>query len=112
MAAERTATLPYRWYSDPEVLQAEQERIFARSWLYAGRVDEIAESGSYLAAQAGDVPLLVTRSDDGELRAFVNVCRHRGSVLTEGAGHRKSIQCRYHAWTYSLEGKLLKAPRS
>jgi phenylpropionate dioxygenase-like ring-hydroxylating dioxygenase large terminal subunit len=114
MAAERErgATLPYRWYSDPEILRREQERVFARTWQYAGRADEVAEPGSYLATRAGDVPLLVTRDRDGELRAFLNVCRHRGSVLVDGAGARETVQCRYHAWTYGLDGELRKAPRS
>jgi phenylpropionate dioxygenase-like ring-hydroxylating dioxygenase large terminal subunit len=107
-----TDTLPYRWYTDPDVLRLEQERIFARSWQYAGRAEEVAEPGSYVAARSGDVPLVVTRARDGELRAFVNVCRHRGHVLVDGAGRRETIQCPYHAWTYELDGTLRKAPRS
>jgi choline monooxygenase len=93
-------------------VRREQERIFARTWQYAGRVDELAERGSYLAASLGDVPLLVTRDREGELRAFLNVCRHRGSVLVDGSGRRETVQCRYHAWTYGLDGRLRKAPRA
>src|SRR2546421_32330 len=109
---EHGYTLPYRWYSDAEILRREQERIFARSWTYGGRAEEVAEPGSYVTTRAGDVPLLVTRARDGELRAFVNVCRHRGAVLTEGNGRRETIQCPYHAWTYGLDGALRAAPRS
>ncbi len=58
------------------------------------------------------MPIVVTRAEDGELRAFVNVCRHRGAVLTEGCGTRSTIQCHYHAWTYALDGTLRAAPRS
>ncbi len=68
--------------------------------------------GSYLATDAAGIPLLVTRDDDGELRAFLNVCRHRGAVLAEGCERRSSIQCHYHAWTYGLDGSLRAAPRA
>jgi choline monooxygenase len=70
------------------------------------------QPGSYLTTEAGGVPILVTRDRDGELRAFLNVCRHRGAVLTEGCGQRATIQCHYHAWTYDLDGSLRTAPRS
>ncbi|HEV3478095.1 MAG TPA: aromatic ring-hydroxylating dioxygenase subunit alpha, partial [Gaiellaceae bacterium] len=61
---------------------------------------------------AGRVPVVVVRDGEGEERAFVNVCRHRGSVVVEQAGNRKTLQCPYHAWTYALDGSLLAAPRS
>ncbi len=105
-------TLPYSWYADPEILRRERARIFARAWQYAGRAEEVATAGSYLAADAGGVPVLVTRDQAGALRAFVNVCRHRGAVLVDGCGRRAVIQCRYHAWTYDLDGSLRAAPRS
>ena len=107
-----TPTLPFAWYRDESVLRRERERIFARSWQYGGRAADVAGPGSFLATDAGGVPILVTRDEHGELRAFVNVCRHRGAVLTEGSGRRQSIQCRYHAWTYGLDGALRTAPRS
>jgi phenylpropionate dioxygenase-like ring-hydroxylating dioxygenase large terminal subunit len=105
-------TLPFDWYSDEEVLRRERSLIFARSWQYGGRADQVAQPGSFLATDAGGVPLLVTRDDAGELHAFLNVCRHRGAVLTDGSGTRRTIQCRYHAWTYELDGSLRTAPRS
>jgi phenylpropionate dioxygenase-like ring-hydroxylating dioxygenase large terminal subunit len=105
-------TLPFAWYSDDEVLRRERARIFARSWQYAGRAEQVASPGSFLATEAGDIPVLVVRDKVGELRAFLNVCRHRGTVLTEGCGTRETIQCRYHAWTYDLDGSLRAAPRS
>jgi phenylpropionate dioxygenase-like ring-hydroxylating dioxygenase large terminal subunit len=104
-------TLPWSWYSDAEVLRLEQERIFRGVWQYAGRLDQVAEPGSYFAGRAGDVPVVVTRARDGELRAFLNVCRHRGSVVAAGEGRRESLQCPYHAWTYGLDGTLRSAPR-
>jgi phenylpropionate dioxygenase-like ring-hydroxylating dioxygenase large terminal subunit len=104
-------SLPWSWYSDPEVLRLEQERIFRRTWQYVGHAGSAAEVGERFAAWAGDVPVLVVRAEDG-LRAFLNVCRHRGSLLVEGDGARASIQCPYHAWTYALDGSLRAAPRS
>ena len=103
--------LPPSWYLDPDVLRLEQERIFAREWQYAGRADQVAEPGSYFACRAGDVPLVVVRDRDGELRAHRNVCRHRGAVIAEGEGRRETLQCAYHAWTYDLDGSLRAAPR-
>ena len=105
-------TLPFSWYSDEETLRAERAKIFARSWQYGGRADEVSEPGSFLATDAGGIPILVVRDREGELRAFLNVCRHRGAVLTEGSGRRETIQCHYHAWTYDLDGSLRAAPRS
>jgi phenylpropionate dioxygenase-like ring-hydroxylating dioxygenase large terminal subunit len=105
-------TLPFTWYSNEEILRRERALIFARSWQYAGRSEQVAEPGSYLATDAGGVPILVTRDSAGELRAFVNVCRHRGAVLMDGCGTRKTLQCHYHAWTYDLDGSLRNAPRS
>jgi phenylpropionate dioxygenase-like ring-hydroxylating dioxygenase large terminal subunit len=104
-------SLPWTWYSDPEALRREGERIFARSWQYVGHTGQLAD-GSYLAASAGQIPVVVTRARDGHLRAFLNVCRHRGHVVVEGAGRRETLQCPYHAWTYGLDGRLRAAPRS
>ena len=106
-----TKTLPFSWYADPEVLRLEQERIFRRAWQYVGHAGEVAEVGARFAAWIGDAPVFVVRADDG-LRAFLNVCRHRGSQLVEGSGRQAAIQCPYHAWTYGLDGSLRAAPRS
>jgi choline monooxygenase len=105
-------TLPFDWYSDPAVARLERERIFRRSWQYAGRADQVAGPGSFFTCEAGDVPIVVLRDRDGGLRAFVNVCRHRGSLVCEGEGRRETLQCPYHAWTYDLDGSLRAAPRS
>jgi choline monooxygenase len=103
---------PWSWYVDPAVLAAEHERVFRRCWQYVARVDQVAEPGSFVAASVGDVPVLVVRGRDGELRAFLNVCRHRGSLVCEGEGRRETLQCPYHAWTYDLDGRLRSAPRA
>jgi phenylpropionate dioxygenase-like ring-hydroxylating dioxygenase large terminal subunit len=106
------ATLPWSWYSDPELLRREQELIFRRAWQYAGPAEHAAEPGDYFTCRVGDVPVVVTRDRAGALHAFLNVCRHRGSIVVEGRGNRETLQCRYHAWTYGLDGRLRAAPRS
>jgi phenylpropionate dioxygenase-like ring-hydroxylating dioxygenase large terminal subunit len=105
-------TLPFSWYSDPAVYALEQERIFRRAWQYVGRAGLVSEPRSLAAARAGSVPVLLVRDREGELRAFLNVCRHRGSILVEGESRRETIQCPYHAWTYELDGSLRRAPRA
>jgi phenylpropionate dioxygenase-like ring-hydroxylating dioxygenase large terminal subunit len=105
-------TLPFSWYSDPAVYALEQERIFRQAWQYVGRAGLVPEPRSLAAVRAGEVPVLLVRDREGELRAFLNVCRHRGSILVEGEGRRETIQCPYHAWTYELDGSLRRAPRA
>jgi choline monooxygenase len=110
-ALEDGWTLPASWYSDPEV-HARERVIFERTWQYAGPADWVAAAGSFFATQAGHVPVVVVRDREGVLRAFVNVCRHRGHIVASGAGCRETLQCPYHAWTYDLDGSLRRAPRS
>jgi phenylpropionate dioxygenase-like ring-hydroxylating dioxygenase large terminal subunit len=105
-------TLPYRWYSDPEILRREQERIFRSSWQYVGHLGELPEPGTYVTTRAGSTPVVLTRARDGAFRAFLNVCRHRGFTVASGSGRRETLQCPYHAWTYGLDGSLRSAPRS
>jgi nitrite reductase/ring-hydroxylating ferredoxin subunit len=106
------ATNPWSWYSDREVWEREQERIFRPSWQYVGHAGMVERPGDFFTSQAGRMPVVVARADGGETRAFVNVCRHRGSMVAEGAGNRRTLQCPYHAWTYGLDGRLRAAPRA
>jgi choline monooxygenase len=100
-----------RLYTDPEVLDAEQERIFERTWQLAGHIGVLTRPGSYVTATAGTQPVLVVRDDKGELRGYRNVCRHRGSRLLSGDGQCKgAIRCRYHGWTYRFDGSLIGVP--
>ena len=105
-------TLPGRYYYDPEIYALEQERIFSQMWVCVGRADALADPGAYQLATIGQESIIVVRDRDGALQAFLNVCRHRGARLcTQASGQLKgSIQCRYHAWTYGLDGRLLGAP--
>jgi nitrite reductase/ring-hydroxylating ferredoxin subunit len=104
-------TLPYGWYTDPEILRREEERIFRPAWQYVGHSGQLASPG-YFATEVGRTPVVVTCDRDGVMRGFVNVCRHRGFALAEGEQRRETLQCPYHAWTYGLDGSLRKAPRS
>jgi phenylpropionate dioxygenase-like ring-hydroxylating dioxygenase large terminal subunit len=94
------------------VLTRERERLFARSWQYAGHMGQLSEPGSYLTLRIAHIPLVVVRDKAGTLRAFVNVCRHRGAEVVSGEGRCTTLQCHYHAWTYGLDGSLRAAPRS
>jgi choline monooxygenase len=106
-------TLPADWYTDPAVLRLEEERIFRRSWQYAGRLDQVERAGDFFTSRAGHIPVVVVRGREGELNGFVNVCRHRAAVVVlDDAGHRETLLCHYHAWTYDLDGSLRAAPRS
>ncbi|HEX9069214.1 MAG TPA: aromatic ring-hydroxylating dioxygenase subunit alpha, partial [Ktedonobacterales bacterium] len=104
-------TLPAAWYTSDAVSEAERQRIYRRTWQYAGLLEDLAKPGDFLTCTLGEAPVIVVRGNDGELRAFANVCRHRGSVIVgEACGHKTSLQCPYHAWTYRLDGTLLAAP--
>ncbi|MBX6332037.1 MAG: aromatic ring-hydroxylating dioxygenase subunit alpha [Gemmatimonadaceae bacterium] len=105
-------TLPGSWYTSPAVYERELERIFVERWLCACRAAEIANPGDFVVRCVGPESVIVTRDESGSVRAFYNVCRHRGSRICEEArGHfEEGIQCPYHAWTYALDGRLIGAP--
>lgn len=110
-ASENSSTLPSTWYTNPTVLEQERDRIYRCSWQYAGPACRLESPGSFVTCRAGEVPVLVLRDSSGRLRAYINVCPHRGSqLINEECGARKSLQCSYHAWTWSLEGTLRAAP--
>lgn len=105
-------TLPQRYYTDPEVFRAEMDRFFFQQWVCVGREEQVSQPGDYFLAEIGNESILVTRDTSGLLRAFYNVCRHRGSrMCTEPSGRLEGgrIRCPYHAWTYNLDGALIGA---
>jgi choline monooxygenase len=106
----RASTIPSRYYTEPGVLQQEYRAVFGRTWQLVGRSEQVREVGEYFTALIGDEPILITRAADRQIRAMSNVCRHRAGPVAKGEGKRSSIQCRYHGWTYSLEGRLLGTP--
>src|SRR6476661_10099284 len=104
-------TLPQAYFISDEVFAAEQEKIFARNWILLGRENEIEKPGDYFLAEPAGESIIVTRDKTGSVRAFYNVCRHRGArMCEEKSGRLSAIQCPYHAWTYSLDGSLIGAP--
>ncbi len=112
-APERGPALARRLYTDSSLLAHEQELIFERTWQLAGHVSSLPRAGSYLTARAGSQPVLVVRDEEGHLRAYRNVCRHRGSRLLSGTGQCKAaIRCRYHGWTYRFDGTLIGVPEA
>lgn len=108
---EQGWTLPANWYTDPNILQQEQEAIFKRTWQFVGHMQNVAQPGDYFTTRCAHVPIVITRDLDGIVRGFVNVCRHRSAEVALGAGNRSTLQCPYHAWTYGLDGTLHHAPR-
>jgi phenylpropionate dioxygenase-like ring-hydroxylating dioxygenase large terminal subunit len=106
----RATTIPARWCTSPEMLEAERRCIFGRTWQAAGLAAWVPHPGTWFACEIAGEPVLVTRAGDGVLRAFSNVCRHRGSELCAGQGSGAVIKCPYHGWTYALDGRLHGAP--
>ncbi|NBC17578.1 MAG: Rieske 2Fe-2S domain-containing protein [Bacteroidetes bacterium] len=108
----RAETIPSSWYVDPRMHAFEQDAVFARTWQLVGHVGQMPSAGDYLTAAVAGNPVVVVRDRDDGLRAFYNVCRHRGGPLaTARCGHARMLQCQYHGWTYRLDGSLRGVPR-
>jgi choline monooxygenase len=104
---ERAWTIPAPWYFDPRVARLEQDSVFAATWQVVGRADQVRENGQFFTANLAGEPLIIARGDDGQLRAFYNVCRHHAAaVVPESQGCAKQFRCPYHGWTYGIDGSL------
>ena len=108
---ERASTIPSSWYTDPRFYAFDSEAVFSTTWQSVGRVGQVANAGDYFLATLADNPIIVVRGKDLKLRAFYNVCRHRGGPLATEDGNAKMLKCRYHGWTYQLDGSLRGVPR-
>ena len=104
--------LPGHYYTSKEIFQREIDMIFMREWLCVGRVEEFEKAGDYRALRIVGEPLVICRGVDGELRAFRNLCQHRGVEVAVGEGNTKRFTCRYHGWTYATDGRLSGAPHN
>ena len=107
-------TLPQRYYTDPAQFRSEMERFYFNQWVCVGREEQVARPGEYFLAEIAEESIILTRDAGGLLRAFYNVCRHRGTrMCTEPSGSFAGgrIRCPYHAWNYGLDGALLGAPQ-
>ncbi len=107
---ESGSGLPNPAFSSQEWFALEQDRIFRRYWIFAGAEAEIPKTGDIKPVEIGGVPVILVRGQDGAVRCFQNVCRHRGSRLVSEHCNRKTITCPYHAWTYGLDGSLRARP--
>ena len=105
------SVLSWDWYRDPRVLEIEERRLFGPSWQYVGPLESVQRPGDQMVGRLLRVPVVVVRDGDGGLRGFLNVCRHRGSVVVPADGNAPRLRCPYHAWTYGLDGTLRSAPQ-
>ena len=109
---ERASTIPSAWYLSPDVMDLERRTVFSRSWLVAGRAEQVDAPGRYVSCvlPSGE-PIVVIRGSDSILRGFFNVCRHHAAaVVGSDEGCAENLRCPYHGWTYSLEGELKGTP--
>src|SRR5438552_12709346 len=98
---ERASTIPAAWYTDERIAALERQTVFSRTWQMIGRAAQVAEAGQFLTGEIAGEPIVVTRGNDGVLRAFFNVCRHHAAaVMTEPEGKASLLRCPYHGWTY------------
>jgi choline monooxygenase len=109
--ASTALALPAHCYGEPDFQRFERDAVFARGWQLVARTAQVTAAGDHVASEIGGVPLLIVRGDDGVLRALHNVCRHRAGPLAtcDGKGAR-ALTCKYHGWTYALDGALRGAP--
>jgi len=110
LSYEQAWSMPREFYVDPTVLALEKEHLFLREWICVGRTEELSKPGDYLALDICDEPILLMHGEDGVIRAFSNVCRHRGALIASGHGNRKRLMCPYHNWTYDNRGQLIATP--
>ena len=106
----RAETIPSAWYTDPRFHDLDRDAVFAATWQYVADVQQLAQPGDHVLADVAGEPIIVVRASDGELRAFYNVCRHRGGPLALKDGNADMLICKYHGWTYRLDGMLRGVP--
>jgi phenylpropionate dioxygenase-like ring-hydroxylating dioxygenase large terminal subunit len=106
-------SLPAPFFYDPAVYEDEKREIFLKSWHLVGHLNDFRETGDIVVETLLDQSVLVMKGSDGQIRAFHNVCQHRGNRLVETRRSKaRAITCGYHAWTYGLDGSLRGAPRT
>lgn len=108
---ERAATPPSSWYTHPHLLAHEMESVFWRGWQIAGLTSQVEELHSYFTGSLGKMQYIVCRDGQGDLHGFHNVCRHHAAPVATGSGCTTVLQCPYHGWSYSLDGRFQKATR-
>lgn len=107
---EHASTLPAACYTSDDWHKKEMEKIFSEEWLCVGREEKVAKKGDFFTVKFGNEPVVIVRDQRGEVRAFFNICRHRGARIAQGSGNTKTLVCGYHCWTYTLAGDLIVVP--
>ena len=109
-AARAPHSMPGWYYNDPVLFECEKQTLFYDEWVCAGHATELTSKGSYMTVTIGDEPVVILRDRRERVRAYSNICRHRGMTLVTGKGRAAVLTCPYHAWSYHLDGSLNKAP--
>lgn len=105
-------TIPSDWYFSQDIYERELRTVFAKTWQVMSRTEDVSEPGSYIRTYLGSENALVLRDKAGEIRCLSNICRHRGTeIVKDTKGKLPCLNCRYHGWTYDLDGSLRKAPQ-
>src|SRR4051812_41352316 len=98
-------------YTDAALFALEEERIFRRAWLYVGHESEVPRPGDHVLTRLGPDEVILARREDGGLSLLHNRCAHRGArVVSEPCGNARQLRCPYHAWSYRLDGSLIRVP--
>ena len=108
---ERAETIPSSWYTDPDFLKIETDAVFKKNWQLACHQSQIPNSGDSVCRTVAGNPVIIVRDSSGEIRSFYNVCRHRGGPLAVKSGTTTVLQCKYHGWTYLMDGSLRGVPQ-
>ncbi|KAF2156369.1 putative Rieske 2Fe-2S family protein [Myriangium duriaei CBS 260.36] len=110
-SATATRALPASWYTSQDMYELERRAIFSRKWLFMTHESRMKNPGDFLRYEIAGYGVILTRDREGNINAFHNVCRHRAyPVIEKSEGNAKILACRYHGWSYGLNGKLAKAP--
>ncbi|NND71178.1 MAG: Rieske 2Fe-2S domain-containing protein [Rhodothermales bacterium] len=109
---EQASTIPSAWYTDQRYHDVDLRFVYHHNWQYIGPAEHVGKTGDFITGIASGDPVILTRDEAGRLKAYYNVCKHRGGPLeTEFCGHIRMLQCKYHGWTYKLDGSLRGVPR-
>ncbi len=102
--------LDAKYFTDRDLYRRIVDEVFYKNWLLACHSSQVSKSGDYLTLEIYDQDIIIAHSKEGEIKAFYNVCQHRGHKLADGSGNKKLLVCPYHAWSYDLKGQLKAAP--
>ena len=111
LSLEDSISMPPEAFTSDALLQLERQQIFSKEWICVGREEELQSPGDYFTTEVNRVPVIIVRNHEKELKALVNICRHRMARLADGEGKMRVLTCPYHSWAYDLNGKLANAPK-